>query len=347
MIDLAVIDVGPVSEFGVEVDRNEAAVAEAVDQACRDTGFFLIAGHGVDREMLDRLDEAARRFFALPDARKAEISMARGGRAWRGWFPEGDELTAGRPDRKEGIYFGPEHGPDHPEVRAGTALHGPNLFPDDDVPELRPAVLAWIESMTRLGHRLARAVSLGLGLPADHLRRQLTTDPTVLFRIFRYPPLTGTDDGWGVAEHTDYGLLTILAHDGRPGLEVRSRRGWIPVRPTPGAFVVNIGDMLDRMTGGRYRSTPHRVRHSLDTSDGRDRLSFPFFFDPSWTTQVAPLALPGPPPPDDAAERWDRESVHGFGGTYGQYLTSRVARVFPGLGLEVLGPDGEQAGGTP
>ena len=117
---------------------------------------------------------------------------------------------------------------------------------------------------------------MGLGLDARWFERTVTADPTVLFRIFRYPS-TG-DEGWGVAEHTDYGLVTLLAQDGRGGLEVRGPGGWIAVPADPEVLVVNLGDMLERMTDGRYRSTPHRVRNA----GSADRLSFPCFIDPSW-----------------------------------------------------------------
>jgi len=112
-------------------------------------------------------------------------------------------------------------------------------------------------------------------------------------------------------------------------LEVRTRDGWTGAPPIEGSFVVNIGDMLDRMTGGRYRSTPHRVRPSAEV----DRLSFPFFFDPSWDAEVAPLPLGDDDrPADDAATRWDRSSVHDhLRGTYGDYLWSKVSKVFPDL----------------
>ncbi len=108
---------------------DERAVAAHIEAACRDTGFFYVTGHGVPAAVFDQLDAAARAFFALPDADKAQISMAAGGRAWRGWFPVGGELTSGRPDLKEGIYFGTELPDDHPRVRAGLPLHGRNLFP--------------------------------------------------------------------------------------------------------------------------------------------------------------------------------------------------------------------------
>jgi isopenicillin N synthase-like dioxygenase len=101
----------------------------------------------------------------------------------------------------------------------------------------------------------------------------------------------------------------------------------------PGSFVCNIGDMLDRMTAGRYRSTPHRVR----PSQGVERLSFPFFFDPGWDAEVRPLPLAGEVPADDAASRWDGTSLRHLDGTYGDYLTAKVAKVFPGLHRRVAG----------
>ena len=153
----------------------------------------------------------------------------------------------------------------------------------------------------------------------------MTADPTVLFRIFRYPP--AVDDGWGVGEHTDYGLLTILATDANGGLQVHAPGGWIDVPSDPGVFVVNLGDMLDRMTEGRYRSTPHRVRNT----SGAERLSFPCFIDPSWDAVCPVLPLDGTPPADDAARRWDGSSVRAWDGTYGEYLTAKVAKVFPEL----------------
>ena len=322
-----VIDVGPLRSVEARPDAL-ARVARAIDAACRDTGFFCVTGHGVDPALLASLEGAARRFFALPAADKSELAMARAGRAWRGWFPLGGELTSGRPDQKEGLYFGEELPPDDPRVQAGRPLHGPNLFPAT-VPELGPAVLDWMSAMTALGHLLLRGIALGLGLERDWFERDLTREPTVLFRIFRYPPTQ--DEGWGVGEHTDYGLLTILAQDERGGLQVRGRDGWIEVPPTPGVLVCNLGDMLDRMTAGRYRSTPHRVRNAT----GGDRLSFPFFFDPGWEAKVRPVPFAGEAPPDDADHRWDGTSVHEWHGTYGDYLMGKVSKVFPDLAGDV------------
>ncbi len=325
----------PVVDVTAAFDDDGAAldaVGTAIDAACRSHGFFAISGHGIDPALRDALDDAARRFFALAEPAKDAIAMRHGGRAWRGWFPLGGELTSGRPDMKEGIYFGSELPADDARVAIEhRPLHGPNLFPAE-VPELRPLVLEWIDAVTDLGHRVLGAMAVGLGLDRQWFRRNLTADPTILFRIFRYPPLDASADQFSVQEHTDYGLLTLLVQDDRGGLEVRSGGDWIAVPADPDLIVCNIGDMLDRMTGGRYRSTPHRVRNIAE----HDRLSFPLFLDPSWDAEIAPLPLDDPPPPDDAAMRWDGASVHQLSGTYGAYLLTKAAKVFPALGGEVL-----------
>jgi isopenicillin N synthase-like dioxygenase len=188
---------------------------------------------------------------------------------------------------------------------------------------MRPAVLAWIAATSELAALVMTAIARSLELPADHFARTWMVEPTLLFRIFHYPPAA---EQWGVGEHTDYGILTLLYQDDIGGLEVKSRGAWIEVPPQPGALVCNIGDMLDLATGGLYRSTPHRVRNA----SGRDRYSFPLFFDPSWNARVA--RLPNAPlPDDDARARWDRANVHAFDGTWGEYLLGKVARVFPEL----------------
>jgi len=325
-VEVPEVDVGPL----VGGPGDASLAASAIDAACRDVGFFYVVGHRVDPRSLARLDELARAFFALPEDEKGEIDMARGGRAWRGWFPVGGEFTSGVPDLKEGLYFGAELGPDHPRVRANTPLHGRNLFPRRPA-GLRDAVLAHLDEMTRVGRAILSGMAGGLGLPPTWFVDHLTADPLVLFRIFRYPPAPREQrEGWGVAEHTDYGLLTILAQDDNRGLQIRARSGWVDADPRPGSFVCNIGDMLERLTGGRYRSTPHRVRN---LGDG-DRLSFPFFLDPSWDAVVDRLPIVERPRDDGAAERWDQTSVHGFRGTYGEYILGKVGNVFPDLAAD-------------
>ena len=311
------------------------AVAAGIGQACRAQGFFYATGHGVDQAICDRLVVASRRFFALDQDTKMQWRMSLGGRAWRGYFPAGGELTSGRPDWKEGLYLGSELPDDHPFVRARTPLHGRNLFPS--LPGFREAVLAYLDALTRLGHTLMEGIALSLGLDERYFADRYTADPLILFRIFNYPSRptpAGQDVQWGVGEHSDYGLLTILWQDDVGGLQVKTRDGWVDAPPLPGSFVCNIGDMLDRMTGGLYRSTPHRV--ALNTS-GRDRLSMPFFFDPHFEARVRPIeGLTAPAASQDRAARWDGANIHAFDGTYGDYLLGKVSKVFPELRREVL-----------
>lgn len=381
---LPVIDIGKLARDGAD----EQAARE-IEAACRSSGFFYVIGHGVDPALISRLDHAARAFFALPETEKLEIAMARGGRAWRGYFPVGAELTSGLPDRKEGLYFGTELGPDTPQVRAGLPLHGANLFPRQ-VPRLRPAVLEYLDVMAATAQTVLRGVAQSLDLPPRYFASGYTANPTVLFRIFHYPPTAPDSAAWGVGEHTDYGLLTLLLQDDNGGLQVRIPSGaagdrrtgsgtnraattgagmhpgrrqgagattppggapsphddagsWRDAPPIPGTFVCNIGDMLDRMTGGWYRSTPHRVRNV----SGRDRLSFPFFFDPAFDAEVPPLPGRAATVGGSGARRWDGQDLRAFTGTYGDYLVRKVGKVFPELSADVGGSTGTGIGMTP
>ncbi len=343
---LPIIDVAPlVADAG-----DQKAVAAAMGRACRENGFFYVIGHGVSEDLNRRLEEFSHAFFAQEVETKLEIRMALAGRAWRGYFGVGDELTSGKPDVKEGLYFGLELSEDDPRVRAGLPLHGPNLFPAG-IPGFGDTVLEYMAALTELGHALMRGVALSLGLESGYFRERYMADPLTLFRIFYYPPVTPKPDGdegpeaeaapeaeerWGVGEHTDYGVLTILKQDDVGGLQVKTRSRWIDAPPVPNSFVCNIGDMLDRLTRGLYRSTPHRVQNL----SGRSRLSFPFFFDPGFDAHIEAIELRGrhapeddreEGPEDDKDERWDHSSVHDFEGTYGDYVLGKVSKVFPEL----------------
>ena len=329
--DVPLVNVGPL----VSGKGDRTLVADAIARACREWGFFYVTGHGVDDALQRRLEDSSRRFFAQDLETKMEIRMERGGPAWRGYFPVGGELTSGKPDVKEGLYFGAELPEDHPLVADGTPLHGRNLFPAG-IPELRDAVLGYMSAVTRLGHALMEGIALSLGLESTYFADRYTSDPLVLFRIFNYPgdpSAPGEEPRWGVGEHTDYGLLTILKQDQTGGLQVKSHSRWIAAPPIEGAFLCNIGDMLDRMTAGLYRSTPHRVQNVTR----RDRLSFPFFFDPNFNARIEPIVVPDAARlAADRGERWDRASVHDFDGTYGDYVLAKVSKVFPQLRRRVM-----------
>jgi hypothetical protein len=250
MATVPVIDVA-----GLVAGHDDPAVGAALDRACRDMGFFYVSGHGVDDALQQRLDDAARAFFALPEATKGEISMASGGRAWRGWVPLGGELTAGRPDSKEGLYLGAELSTDDPRVATGTPLHGPNLFPAA-VPELRAAVLEYLEALTALGQAVLRGMAVGLGLPAGWFHQHLTADPLVLFRILtnRAPYARNTSSARSAkvarmparstlcprrnaaSSASPPGSQTPIASSGRPGATpAGSSRPWTGPRETRSA----------------------------------------------------------------------------------------------------------------
>lgn len=121
----------PVIDISDLIDERTSIVhtAQLIDMACRDMGFFYISGHGIDPKLQQSLFKVAKDFFLLPLDEKNKIRMSLGGTAWRGYFPVGDELTSGKPDIKEGLYFGQEISSDDSRVKNGTLLHGPNLFP--------------------------------------------------------------------------------------------------------------------------------------------------------------------------------------------------------------------------
>lgn len=323
---IPIVDISPLI-LGTKTDE----IATQIRQACCSCGFFYIVGHGIDEQLQQRLEKLSRQFFAQDIETKMQIRMELGGRAWRGYFSVGDELTSGRPDLKEGIYFGTQLDEKHPSVQAGVPMHGANLFPA--IPQFREIVLAYLAAMTQLGQVLMEGIALSLGLEASCFRSRYTANPLILFRIFNYPAMSNPQSpSWGVGEHTDYGLLTILKQDDSGGLQVKSKSGWIDAPPVANSFVCNIGDMLDRLTGGLYRSTPHRVKNL----SGRSRLSFPFFFDPNFDAKLQPIELIGFIVNDDKNERWDFSSVHEWSGTYGDYLLNKVAKVFPQLRQQIL-----------
>ena len=314
----------------IDLSNPEAENALEIQRACIDHGFFCVKNHGVLLSLQEELDGMARSFFDLPLEEKLRIHMKHAGHAWRGFFSVGEELTSGKPDLKEGLYFGEHLTKEDQRVLSNWPLHGENLYPN--LPQFKEAVEKYVREMTVLAHKLMRLVSLSLGLEADFIQRHYTEQPTVLFRIFHYPPTDTKSESWGVGEHTDYGLLTILQQDDCGGLEVKTKDGWVPVPPERDVFVCNIGDMLELLTKGKYVSTPHRVRNL----SGRERLSFPFFFDPGFNALVEPLPMKGA---EDLVEikRWDDANLHRFKGTYRSYLLGKISKVFPDLASSELG----------
>lgn len=333
-----------------------------IRRACIDVGFFYIKGMPVDSVNMATLEAEAMYFFGKPEEEKRRIELKRAGKAWRGYFSVGEELTSGVPDNKQGLYFGvdedgvgkgPLRGrnqyPERPYVDSATGKEAMHLLFERSVP-------LHLDMMRQIGQALMQAVALSLDLPHDTLNRTFST-PTELFRIFSYPPPSESSDvalglGLGVGEHTDYGYLTILWQDGQGGLQVRnaSTHDWIDVSPLEGTYVVNLGDALEHYTGGLFRATPHRVKRTPSSSP---RLSMPYFFDPSFDAPMTSVVDRLPPETlaiiqarrrDQAqAARWDAQDPTLWQGTYGDYLQKKISKVFPELfasaGLKSPGGD--------
>lgn len=331
VIDISALIPGSANQDGL------SATIKNIEDATQRVGFFYIANHGVSVELQAKLEILSRQFFSLPIEEKRKIDMSKGGKAWRGYFGVGDELTSGIPDQKEGIYLGSEDAEDHP-----LPLHGPNLWPSELGADFKETVLEYMEEMKKIGFLLMRAVALSLNIDPS-LFGSAFADPTVLFRIFNYPPHDSKfgERSQAVGEHTDYGYLTVLKQDPSGGLQVRGRDGaWIEAPYIENTFVINLGDALEHSTGGLIRATPHRVLQR--TGAIADRLSFPFFFDPNFRapmTSIADLLTADQKAIAEAnrllaVERWDKADPAAYSGTYGRYLLTKVSKVFPGLASE-------------
>jgi isopenicillin N synthase-like dioxygenase len=178
-------------------------------------------------------------------------------------------------DRKEGLYLGTEHSDDHPKVKEEVPTHGKNQFPDALVPEMRATALQYLDAVTELGQQVMEVISVSLGLDPQYFRKHWTQEPVILLRLWNYPPPAQPDSAnQGIGEHTDYGLLTILKQEA-PGLQFKSPgHEWVDVPPIENTFMCNVGDLLDGITAGRFKSRAHRVLLVTD----KPRLSFACFF---------------------------------------------------------------------
>lgn len=278
---------------GLELPSPEAdAVAATIDRTCREIGFLLVRGHGVRDETKQGLLDRMREFFDLPLAEKQRIAIgnspyhrgyiAIGAEDLDGALPDHDPtVTYGVGDQKETIDSGVEHSLDHPEVVAGTPLHGPNQLPD--LPGFREAWQAYFDEAVEAVLRVQRGLAMALGLAPDFFEA-LPGHPMYHLRMIHYPPKHAVDGRLlGCGAHTDYGLLTLLAEDGVGGLEVRLRDGsWISATVPPGHLVVNLADMLAIWTNDRYVSNPHRVVNPPDAH----RYSIPLFVTPPYHLRV-------------------------------------------------------------
>lgn len=262
-----------------------AAFAGEVREICHQIGFMILTRTGIDWRLVDHVFSLAERFFALPESQKALIDK-RASRHFRGWESVGVERTNGRPDMREQIDLWSEHPPRDPGVEpAYLRLLGPNQWlPEEVLPGYRGTMDRWFRDMGALGDELMQVLATGLGLEPEHFDRRFGAERMSLTKIIHYPP---TPEGqFGVNAHHDAGFLTILAAGRTPGLEVENAEGeWIPVPVVPEAFVINIGEMLQGMSGNYFIATPHRVMTRAE------RFSIGYFHGPSLGATLEPVPL--------------------------------------------------------
>lgn len=261
--------------------NGSCAAAEALGKAAREVGFLYVTGHGIAQPLFDGLLAAARQFFAQPLARKMAVYIGRSANH-RGYVPAGEEVfAAGTKDSKEAFDLSIDLPADHPAVRAGTPMLGPNQWPD--LPGFNTAVAAYYDAVFAVGRALIRGFALALGEAPDLFDPYVTTPPSQL-RLIHYPFDPDAVDTVGIGAHSDYECFTLL-HSTGPGLEVMNGAGqWIDAPPVPGALTVNIGDLMELWTNGEFVATSHRVRKVR-----QERYSFPLFFTVDYATHVAPL----------------------------------------------------------
>ncbi|KAI9757822.1 MAG: hypothetical protein M1815_006126 [Lichina confinis] len=299
-MELPVVDISPF----LQTDKTESSAdakkdcAKTLFDACHDTGFLYLKDHGIPSAITDEVLALARSFF-LHASEEEKMSIARldagvdDGDSARGWQRLGDNVTKGLRDWHEAVdYYREEEGADGPPYKP---LLGRNRWPKAPL-RLRAAFEDYISRMLELGTAVVRAMGYALDPSREDVFVEQTRRSFWVLRMIGYPPLEsssaalhdGGETGISCGEHTDYGCLTFLLADSTQGaLEVRHRSGtWIKADPLPGAFVVNIGDMIERWTNGLWKSTPHRVIHR-GVNDWR--ISVPFFFEPDFDARVKPL----------------------------------------------------------
>ncbi|MFJ9036729.1 isopenicillin N synthase family dioxygenase [Streptomyces sp. NPDC102406] len=272
--------------------QTRAEFLDRLRRAIHEVGFFQLVGHGV--EDADDMLELARRFFALPEPDRLALNIL-DSPLFRGYSELGREHTKGIPDQRRQLDIGPEQparapAPDDPAYRC---LIGPNEWPKA-MPELRPAIESWITRLTALSHQLLRLMLESLDAPAGFLDDVVDPDPQIHLKLLHYPGPTGTSEdtgaGQGTGIHNDLGLLTLLVQDDNGGLQVAVEEDrFIDVPVIPGAFVVNLGELLEVATRGYVRATLHRV---VRPAPGVDRYSIPFFFNPRLDATMQPLPSP-------------------------------------------------------
>ncbi len=311
--EIPVIDLSALIDGDAEAKRR---VSAEIVHAAENNGFFYAANHGVPRELIDSVFETAAAFFAQPTEEKLKIGLETS-TCYRGYLPLDSKGSDPRQrNYLEAFQMGEERPEGDPEAPAGKTLAGPNQWPAQPA-ETKDVMLAYHAAMGALAERLHRAFAIGIDFPEDYFLRYYKNALNQLRLLHYPPPPADLDDGvMGARIHTDTGSFTILLQDTNGGLEVEARSGeWVAATPIEGTFVINIGDMLENWTNGRFISIKHRVVNR----SGAERYSIPYFLNPDYDPVVEPFpefVSPDNPP------RFDPVHV-------GDFLSHRFDSIWP------------------
>jgi isopenicillin N synthase-like dioxygenase len=275
------IPIVDITKLRTGTPAEQQVVADELGKAARNVGFVYVTGGGIDEALFEGVLDATKRFFALPFEEKMKVYIGNS-RNHRGYVPEGEEVFAsGSKDKKEAYDLSIDLPADDPDYVAGNPLLGPNQWPD--LPGFAGAVDAYYKAVFDMGRVLLHGFAMAIGEEPTFFDRYVTKPPSQL-RLIHYPFDSSAEDRPGIGAHTDYECFTLLRST-CPGLEVMNGAGeWIDAPPVPGAYVVNIGDMMEIWTNGEFIATSHRVRKVSE-----ERYSFPLFFAADYDTVVAPL----------------------------------------------------------
>ncbi len=277
------------------------ATADEIGRACETVGFFYIKNHGVPEALIQRTYDLSRRFHYSPVEKRAEVHI-RHSPGTRGWVPISGDDDDGDPELYRLVEPNPDHdyltkprlhaafdisgeiAEDDPDFRSGNIMLVPNQWPSW-IPEFREQILEYYDAVTAVGQQLFRAFAMRLDLPHDFFEALTKKTPSQL-RLLHYPPndLPMNNDHLGIGAHSDFECFTILNQQA-PGLQVMNTADeWVAAPPIDGTFIVNIGDLLEGWTNGRFKATQHRV-----VNNGKERFSMPLFFAVDYHTVIEPL----------------------------------------------------------
>jgi isopenicillin N synthase-like dioxygenase len=280
---MKIADIQPIPLSRIDADL--AGAAAAFGDAFARTGFAVVSDHGISQSLIDRALVATKALFALPETVKAGYVVPGGG-GQRGMTAFGVEAAKGatRSDLKEFWHVGRDLPPGH----RFADIMPPNIWPD--VADFQASVSALYAALDLTGNRMLRAIAVHLGLDPDFFRDPVSDGNSIL-RLLHYPPVAPGADAIRAGAHEDINVITLLLGAEEAGLQLLTRDGeWHDIAAPPGSLVCNIGDMLQRLTGGRLPSTTHRVVNPAPERAGVPRYSTPFFlhFRPDYLIETMP-----------------------------------------------------------